>query len=173
MSLLADAVLEALLISVQLLDGQRSDDAAQVTGERLLDRRLDLRDRHPEKTLGSRTDVFDVSADLDLCHRLDVDRNAANGVDVRQVDLESHHLQRKKLVAFPAGPDEGTAASNDAERLDRPRLVPDLPAQKLPPTEDDQSLVRTGLLVAHLDDEIDDEERKENSGKDDQHFDRS
>ena len=67
-----------------------------------------------------------VALHLDLGHRLDVDRDALDGVDVRQVDLERHHLQREPLVLLPGRPDEGAAAADDAEALDLALVVHDL-----------------------------------------------
>ncbi len=101
--LFADLVLEALLVPVQLLDRQGADDAAQVAGHRLLDRRLDLVDRHAEETLGGAADMIDVALHLDLGHGLDVDRDALDGVDVAQVDVEGHHAQRKTSYCSHAG----------------------------------------------------------------------
>ena len=78
--LLADLLLERLLIAVELLDGQGADDAAQMAGDRLLDRRPHLVGRNSEETAGGATDGFGVRAYLDLGDGLHVDRDALLGV---------------------------------------------------------------------------------------------
>ena len=90
-SLFPHFVLEELLFAVEFLHGQGADNAAQVARDSLLDGCLHIIHRHPQKTLGGTSNVLDIALDLDLRHRLDVDRDALNRVDMRQIDLESHH----------------------------------------------------------------------------------
>ncbi len=162
MGLIADLLLEALLIAVEFLDGQRTDDTPQVTGDGFLDRRLHVVDRHAEEALRRPPDMLDVSVNLDLGDRLDVDRNPLDGVDMREIDLQRHHPQREDLVLFPPRPDEGTAASDDPETLDFALFAADLPPQQFAPSEDDQGLVGTGLLVPGPHDDVGDEEEDRN-----------
>ena len=91
MSLFPHFVLEELLFAVEFLHGQGADNAAQVARDSLLDGGLHIIHRHPQKTLGGTSNVLNIALDLDLRHRLDVDRDALNRVDMRQIDLESHH----------------------------------------------------------------------------------
>ena len=94
--------------------------------------------------------------DFDLSDRLDIDRDALLGVDVRQVDLERHHLERQSLVGLPARPDEGAAAAHDpvADALAFGIYHP-AAAEKLLAAKDDQRFVGTGLLVERLEEQID------------------
>jgi hypothetical protein len=162
MGFLADLLLETALVPVQLLDRQGTDDATQVAGHRLLDGRLDIVHRHTQKPLCGAPDMVDVALHLDLGYRLDVDRDALDGVNVGHVDLESHHAQRENLVLLPRRPHEGAAAADDAETLDFALLGADLFAEKLAATEDDQRFVRTRLLVAHADQKVAEEENGRN-----------
>jgi len=144
----AHLVLEAPLLAVKLLDRQRTDDAPQVAGHGFLDGRLDFVHRHPEEALGRPPNVVDVALHLDLRHGLDVDGNALDRVDVRQIDLERHHAQRQDLVLLPRRPHEGAATADNAEAFDLALLAADLLAQQLPAAEDDQSFVGPGFFVA-------------------------
>ena len=149
MGLVADLLLETTLVAVQLLDGQGADDAAEVTGDGLLDGRLDVLYRHPEKALGRAADVVDVALHLDLGDGLDVDGDALDRVDVTQVDLQRHHPQRQDLVLLPRRPHEGAAAAHDPKPLDLAGFRPHLAAEQLAAAEHDQRLVGPRLLVAH------------------------
>jgi hypothetical protein len=162
MGFLADLLLETALVPVQLLDRQGTDDATQVAGHRLLDGRLDIVHRHTQKPLCGAPDMVDVALHLDLGYRLDVDRDALDGVDVGHVDLERHHAQRENLVLLPRRPHEGAAAADDAETLDFALLGTDLFPEQFAATEDDQRLVWTRLLVSDTDQQV----RKEKQDRD-------
>ena len=163
--LLADALLEPLLVAVQLLDGEGADDAAQVTGHGLLDGALDLLRRDAQEALRGTPHVVDVAGDLDLRHGLHVDGDALHRVDVLEVDVEGHHLEGDDLGGLPRRPHEGAAAADDPERLHLALLVADLPAGQLAPAVDDERLVGPRLLVAEADRQVGEEDEDENDGR--------
>ncbi len=158
-------VLEELLLAIEFFHGEGADDAPQMTGDGLLDGRLNAIDRHPEEALGGAPNVVDVALDLDLRHRLDVDRDSLDGVDVTEVDLEGHHPQREHLVLFPRRPDKRPAAPDDAESFDLAFLGANLLPEQLASTENDERLVRPRLLVADPDHKVGKERQyRENDG---------
>ena len=167
MGLVPHLLLEALLVAVELLHGEGADDAAQVAGDRLLDGGLDVVHRHPEETLRRLADVVDVALHLDLGHRLDVDGDALDRVDVLEVDVERHHPQRQDLEALPRRPDEGAAAADDPEPLDLAGGGADLRAGQLAAAVDDQGLVRSRLLVAAAHRHVAEEEKDRDRDQED------
>ena len=171
MGFLADLLLKSALVAVELLDRQGTDDATQVARYRLLDRRLDIVHWHAQKTLGGAPDVVDVALNLHLSHRLDVDRNALDGIDVRHIDFEGHHSQRKDLILLPRRPHERATAANDTEAFDLALFGADLFPEQFAATENNQRFVRTGLLVAYSYQKIRKEEHhRDHDQKEEEYF---
>ena len=161
MGLLAHLLLEAFLVAVELFEGQRADDAAEVARDRFLDGRADLLGRHAQEALRGLADVVHVAPHLHLRHGLDVDGDALVRIDVLEVDVERHHPQGEHLVLLPGGEDERAAAADDAEAFGYAPGVFDLVTQELPAAVDDQRLVRPGLLVKQADEHVDEDDGEE------------
>src|SRR5581483_2028874 len=112
---LAHAAGHHLWLLDDLLDGEQTDDAAQVSFHHQANERLALLGRLGEELLGRGADALRIAFDLDLRYRLDVHRHALRGEEVLlRGDVEGHQLERELLGVLEHGPDDLAAAGDDA-----------------------------------------------------------
>ncbi len=109
---------ERLAIGVDLLDGQRAEDRAEVAFERLEDDALDLIGRHAEEPLGRAPQRHVVAGDLDVGDGLDRHRDALLGVRLLDAQRDRDDVQREVRDLLEDGQPQRGAAADDAEADD-------------------------------------------------------
>jgi hypothetical protein len=88
---------KTLPIAVDLFDGQRAENRAQVPFQRLEDHLLHLIVRHAEEPLRRRLERRVVAADLHVRDRLDRDRHSFQRVRPLDLERDRHHVQVEVL----------------------------------------------------------------------------
>ena len=148
---------EGVAVLVNILDGHRAENGAQMAFQRLRGDVFDFIDGLAQNLFGGGGDGNVVALDLDLGHAVHFHRHALAGIDLRRLDVNGQQFERKDVHLFQDRPDEGAAALDDAEaatlrgaiRLDVSVLAPG----------DDQHLVGADLGVAAGPDEDEDKNR--------------
>ena len=107
---------EGVAVLVNILDGHRAENRAQMAFERLRRDVLDLIGGLAEELLGRGGDGDVVALDFDLRHAVHTHRHAFAGINLRRLlHIDRQQFQRKNVHLLKHRPDEHAAALDDAE----------------------------------------------------------
>ena len=134
---------EDVALAVDLLDGQRADDGAQVTSQRFVGDFSNFVARFGEEALGCCANRYIVAGNLDLRDAFQRDGHTLFGVNIVGGHFDGHDLQDQLIDAFQHRPDERTSTCHDPVGFDFAgfRVAPLA-------TRDDQHLIRADFTDA-------------------------
>ena len=151
--LLDDAACQRVTVGVQVLDGHGGGDAAQATGQDLVDLALQLREVGGQEALHRGLHCLVVGTDAHQPDGLDVNGNTVVGQRILQVDVHVERFER-----------------HDVHPLDAGHLEPRATAHHLglATAREHRDLIRRHLdVVAHVDQRQRYEEHQRRDGDDD------
>ena len=106
---------EGVAVLVDVLDGHRAQDGAQMAFQGLHGDVLDFVGALAQELLGGGGDGDVVTLDLDLRHAIHAHRHAFAGVDLGRLHIDGQQLERQDVHFLDDRHDEGAAALDDAE----------------------------------------------------------
>ena len=142
-----EALGEGLLVGVDLLGGHGGEHAAEVALEGLAGGLHDLLAAAAEEALEGVVEQGLLAGDLDVGEALDVERDAALGVGVLDLDLDDHVGQVHAVDGLEQRDADRPAAADDAVAVDLAVL------RLAPAAREDQDLVGLADVEDVLDDE--------------------